>query len=68
MYLLLYEQVVFIDHAKATKLLPDILEQNSIPAVHSKGLLEKYVPAEEPMMLDRVASDTGSDVNDAVEA
>lgn len=37
---------MYIDHVKATKLLPDILEQNSIPAAYSKGLLEQYVPVQ----------------------
>jgi hypothetical protein len=38
-------QVIFIDHAKATRLAEAILQQNAIPATHSKGLLEQYVPA-----------------------
>jgi hypothetical protein len=37
-------QVIYIAHDKATKMLPDILEQNSIPAAHSKGLLDMPHP------------------------
>eukprot|EP00878_Enallax_costatus_P031541 GHUV01034495.1.p1 GENE.GHUV01034495.1~~GHUV01034495.1.p1 ORF type:complete len:134 (+),score=34.87 GHUV01034495.1:421-822(+) len=71
-FLLSQLQVIYINHEKATQLLPDILEQNSIPAAHSKGLLEKYVPvksvAAESMSLDGNESDTNSAVNDAVPA
>ncbi len=40
-----WNKVLYIDHTKATQLLTDILEQNSIPAAHSKGLMEAWQPA-----------------------
>eukprot|EP00879_Flechtneria_rotunda_P006596 GHRR01006931.1.p1 GENE.GHRR01006931.1~~GHRR01006931.1.p1 ORF type:complete len:409 (+),score=114.47 GHRR01006931.1:1331-2557(+) len=39
-----WSKVLFIDHQKATRLLADILEQNSIPAAHSKKLLDADHP------------------------
>ena len=56
-------QVLYIDHTKATKLLPNILEQNSIPAAHSKGLLEGYVPHVQPesMQFDSGSSSCSED-------
>lgn len=51
-----WNKVIYIAHDKATKMLPDILEQNSIPAAHSKGLLDMPHPGNSPQQQQQDSS------------
>eukprot|EP00882_Tetradesmus_deserticola_P018709 GHRQ01020094.1.p1 GENE.GHRQ01020094.1~~GHRQ01020094.1.p1 ORF type:complete len:426 (+),score=236.79 GHRQ01020094.1:1316-2593(+) len=62
-----WNKVIYIAHHKATKMLPSILEQNSIPAEHSKGLLSMPHPGngqlqlqDSSMQVDCGGSDSGA--------